>query len=455
MLYAALRAIARVALRWYYGDILVHGRNHIPSRGPVLVVANHPNALIDALLVGTTFPRRVLITGKATLFEHPAMASLLSAIGVVPLRRAQDEREGLRRTSVSSRNEDAFHLVIEALRRGEVVLIFPEGISHDRPSLAPMRSGAARIALRARASGVQGVQIVPVGLVFEQKERPKSRVLVRIGPVIDLDTMHTSSGVTGAAALTSHVASALRAVTLGFATEERAARAVLVARALAAASSEPQSLAGSAMFLSEVEIAGRIERATEALDAAPRELTDRADAFIQRIATLERQTAALGVTLHDVRISLRLRRGAWFVVRELLLLVVAGPPALLGWLVHRPPIAAARALALRTLVGDASRDQPAMRTILAGLVLMSAWYAVLLVVAAKCFGVPMALLWLAAFFAAGQLQLAIGPRLVRAFSRARTYIALRRNAALREQLLIEFDSMVAEAEALESALNAS
>ena len=91
MLYELLRGTAAIALRWYYADIAVQGRERVPRDGPLLVLANHPNALIDPLLVGTTVPRRVLLTAKATLFEHPALAALFRTVGVVPLRRAKDE----------------------------------------------------------------------------------------------------------------------------------------------------------------------------------------------------------------------------------------------------------------------------------------------------------------------------------------------------------------------------
>ena len=88
MLYRLLRVIAAIALRWYYAEIVVQGAGRAPRRGPLLIVANHPNALIDPLLVGTALPRRVMLTAKATLFEHPALSALLHAAGVVPLRRA-------------------------------------------------------------------------------------------------------------------------------------------------------------------------------------------------------------------------------------------------------------------------------------------------------------------------------------------------------------------------------
>ena len=59
------------------------------------------------------------------------------------------------------------------------MLIFPEGISHHEPQLAPIKTGAARIALSARDErGIHDLRIVPVGLNFEDKASPRTRVLV-------------------------------------------------------------------------------------------------------------------------------------------------------------------------------------------------------------------------------------------------------------------------------------
>ena len=150
----------------------------------MLLVVNHPNALVDALLVGWVVPRRVRITAKSTLFTQPVAGRLLRWIGVVPLHRTSDAAElGVR--SDPMRNRDAFRAVRDALRDGGTVLIFPEGKSHDEPALAPLKSGAARMALYAAESGgVTDLAIVPIGLTFERKEEPRSRVLVQIGEPI-------------------------------------------------------------------------------------------------------------------------------------------------------------------------------------------------------------------------------------------------------------------------------
>src|ERR687886_2224090 len=117
MLYSLLRLITGVALRWFYRDVSVRHAERVPrGRTPMLVAVNHPNALVDALLVGWALPRRLTITAKATLFENPVLAWLLRVFGVVPLRRASDERQRLRAAAAGrdaapvdqTRNKEAF-----------------------------------------------------------------------------------------------------------------------------------------------------------------------------------------------------------------------------------------------------------------------------------------------------------------------------------------------------------
>ncbi len=116
-MYALLRAIAGVALRWYYRDIQVEGFERIPRHRPLLLVVNHPNALVDALLVGWVMPRRVLITAKSTLFANPLANVLLRVLGVLPLRRTSDESRAGQQPD-PARNRDTFRAVHEALRGG-------------------------------------------------------------------------------------------------------------------------------------------------------------------------------------------------------------------------------------------------------------------------------------------------------------------------------------------------
>jgi 1-acyl-sn-glycerol-3-phosphate acyltransferase len=448
MLYQTLRAASRVALRWYYADVIVQGRDRIPARGPLLIVANHPNALVDALLVGTTIERRVLLTAKATLFEQPALAMLLSSVGVVPLRRAKDEP-----SAGESRNVLAFQRVTEALQRERAVLIFPEGISHDEPALAPLRTGAARMALEAQAAGANGLRVLPLGLVFEEKERPRSRVLVRIGEPLEIDAWRAAHHYAGdAALLTREIDARLRQVTLNFATTDRADRAVRVAAALAAIGSAPAELGDMSLFALETEIADRVERATDALAMASPEIGLFADHLTQRLADLENVLRARGGSLADARISLRVRHGARFLLREGIIAILALPIAVLGRVVHWLPVRMARAFALSSLRDDPSRDQPAMRTIVIGLGLILVWYVLQAMLIGRLLGIAAAAAWLVIIFFAAQIDLRFSDRLERAWRRARTYLLLRGDSALRTMVLVEVDQLLDDALRLERLL---
>lgn len=452
MLYQTLRAAARVALHWYYSDVIVQGRDRIPSRGPLLVVANHPNALVDALLVVATVDRRVLLTAKATLFEHTVLAWFLGVVGVVPLRRARDERRAVQQNVPVARNADAFRMVTHAFQNERVVLVFPEGISHDEPSLAPLKSGAARMALQAREAGARGLHVLPIGLVYEEKERPRSRILVRIGEPVDIDAWCTANSSNDVSTLTREIDARLRQVTLNFASAERASRAVRVARALVAMAEEAPSLGDNRAFVFEAELAARVELATEALDSAPVSLVCAADAFTTRLDALEARLIARGATLANSRISLRIEHGTRFVLREGAVSVLALPIAALGRLAHWLPIHIARAVALHSTRADSSRDQPAMRTIIFGMSALLLWYALQAVLITRWRGGIVAAFWLIAIFVAAQVNLRLEDRVLRAWKRAKTYLVLRGDSELRASVLAEIDALLEEAIALEQAL---
>ena len=137
ILYATLRAIGGIALRWFYRDVEVSGRERLPVDTPVILVANHPNALVDALTIGHAVPRQVRLTAKGTFFEHPLIGPVFRAVGIIPLHRAR-EAAG----ADANRNADAFRAILDALQLKGTVLIFPEGTTHSNPELVPLRTGS-------------------------------------------------------------------------------------------------------------------------------------------------------------------------------------------------------------------------------------------------------------------------------------------------------------------------
>ncbi len=181
--------------------------------GPVLLVANHHNMLLDPLLVLRAAGRRVRVLAKAPLFEIPIFGHILRAVDTLPLYRVQDDRDQ------THRNRLAFEETVAELSDGGTLLTFPEGKSHSDPALAPLKSGAARVALAAeQGSGWRlGVQIVPVGLTYARRQSFRSSVVAAVGTpirVADWRPAYRSNPNRAAVELTRSIAQGLRRVTL-------------------------------------------------------------------------------------------------------------------------------------------------------------------------------------------------------------------------------------------------
>ena len=212
MIYGLLRWFTGIALHWFYSSIQVTGRERIPRSGPVIIAASHHNALVDALIAGWIAPRRLTLTAKATLMDNVFLRWLFPIIGVVPLRRVSDEQKRQSAGNVDpARNVSAFESILDVLGKGEMILIFPEGISHSNPQLAPLKTGASRIALEARDKRkVRNLQIIPLGLSFEDKGNPGTAVLAEVGEPLVMDSI----GNPGVEALTALLSSRLAVVSL-------------------------------------------------------------------------------------------------------------------------------------------------------------------------------------------------------------------------------------------------
>src|SRR5262245_6803711 len=433
-----MRAIAGTALRWFYRDIQVEGRERIPRDRPLLLVVNHPNALVDALLVVSIVPRRVLLTAKSTIFVNPLASLLLRWLGVLPLFRTSDvAREGGR--TDPARNRDTFRAVVAALRRGGTVMIFPEGKSHDEPSLAPLKSGAARMALEARESeDAAKLAIVPIGLTFERKDAPRTRVFVQIGEPLAMETWRAPERAP-AEALTTEIDTRLRAVTLNYATNDDAARAMRIASLVAAVFEDLPEIGIVDRHLGdETAIARRINDLAARIAHAGANVRARAEQLVQRLDALQRSAAEQGVLLEDVRISLAPRRAARFVLREGWLLLVAGPFALWGRLNHWLPFRVARLIGLRSVE---SAVDPAMRTLVAGASLVLIAYLLQTLAVGLIWGAVPALLYLVSLPVTADVDLYLSDRLRRATRRARAFLRFQRDPELRVRLANEFSAL--------------
>ena len=154
---AVMSRLARLLIRIFFRRVEVESLAALPVDGPTVLVANHINGLVDALLLMATRPRFPRFLGKSGLFRIPPLWLFLKLAGVIPVYRAKDGES-------TERNVSSFPTCRRLLAQKAQVALFPEGISHDESVLQPLKTGAARIALGAAIDdGVPGVVVIAVG----------------------------------------------------------------------------------------------------------------------------------------------------------------------------------------------------------------------------------------------------------------------------------------------------
>lgn len=178
---ALIRAVIGTLVRLYYPVIAVEGGERVPWSSRCLFVLNHPNGLIDPMILRLGLDRPVRFLGKSTLFGNPLGRVTMEAFGGIPVFRHRDVSGG---GGDPSRNEETFALCRAALARGEWIALFPEGTTHSDPTMKPLKTGAARIALSAVREHDMDLRIVPVGLFYEAKSTFRSRAALSVGAPI-------------------------------------------------------------------------------------------------------------------------------------------------------------------------------------------------------------------------------------------------------------------------------
>jgi hypothetical protein len=269
------------------------------------------------------------IVARDVIWKVPVVGRLAPAIGMIPVHRAAD--------GTRSSNDQMFASTYTALGEGDLLVIFPEGVTQDVPYMAEVKTGAARIALGARESGVSGVQVLPVGLHYEDKAGFRSRALVNIAPAIDLDAWAAGrpGGVVGGADdrdavrdLTAHLDAHLRRTAPDFA-DWPTARALTVAAEALLHDVDPSPVLPMQYGDTEL-LAARLNRAD------PQGRDDLAAAagtyheMLRRHRTSDRAVALGGSP----------GRRSWHWLGEVLLVVVLAPYALVGLVAAALPLIA-------------------------------------------------------------------------------------------------------------------
>lgn len=319
----ALSAVSTFACRIFYRFQLAGPQ---PSgEGPLILVANHQNSLFDPAFVAAAAERPVRFLAKSTLFHDRRVGWLVKASGAIPVFRAHEVEDA------AEKNVVMFESVFSCLAAGDAVGIFPEGGSHSEPSLIPLKTGAARMALGFSSQNDEPLRLVPVGLLLRDKGVFRSGALALRGEPVEWGDL-AGRGVEDRAAvdeLTRRIEAALREVTVNL---ERWEDRLLVetVEAVWTASRAPSS--------DRVARVRRSQRVAEGLSILRRNEGEYWKGLADRVLTHERRLKRLGLRPADLTVKTDLVSSIRWAVRRIhMLLPLAAAYALLGYVLFLPP----------------------------------------------------------------------------------------------------------------------
>ncbi len=156
--YRICRAILTGLTRVWFRPHVV-GAENIPLTGPVLIAPTH-RSNVDFAFSLFMSPRKVFFMAKEGIFRPRLFAALLERLGVFPVDRNSADRGSLR-------------LAEEVLRRGQALVLFPEGTRKEGTTIGPLHDGAMFVAART------GALVVPVGIAGSDQAMPVGAKLPR------------------------------------------------------------------------------------------------------------------------------------------------------------------------------------------------------------------------------------------------------------------------------------
>lgn len=182
MIYKFFEILLKIAVRIYFKEKIITGKENIPKGKPVMFVANHPGAFMDPIVIGSFGDRSLYYIARGESFKNKFTAWFFKKLHMIPVYRKEETPE------LTHKNGAVFSACYKHFENGKSLMIFPEGTSKIEYRLRKVKSGAARIALGAEAKNdfSLGLTIVPIGLTYSNPKNFRTDVHVSYGKPISI-----------------------------------------------------------------------------------------------------------------------------------------------------------------------------------------------------------------------------------------------------------------------------
>jgi len=176
-LYYLLKIATTLLLKIFFSKRIVQLQSLFATKGPLLLVANHPNSFLDAIIIGAACKYPVHFLARGDAFVKKRYRFLLEGLNMIPIYRMREGREKL------YLNANSFEKVQAVLNAHGIVLIFIEGICMLTHELQPFKKGAARIVIEYKGS--KALRILPVCVRYEQLPAVFKKLYIGSGKLFD------------------------------------------------------------------------------------------------------------------------------------------------------------------------------------------------------------------------------------------------------------------------------
>ena len=176
MLYAILKVIVRLAARIFCRKIIINNPELLKEKGPMILACSHPNSFLDAVLMDILFEKPIWSLTRGDAFLNKRITKLFYKFKMLPVYRPSEGVENL------SENYKTFDACIELFKKGEIVLIFSEGLCVNEWHLRPLKKGTARLAYKCQQENIP-LKILPVGINYSSFKRFGKNLFVNFGTI--------------------------------------------------------------------------------------------------------------------------------------------------------------------------------------------------------------------------------------------------------------------------------
>ena len=324
-----IKKLVAFSVSMLYHRVEVREPPGLTSHGAQLANASHFGGFTDPILLIYAMDRVPRFIARDVIWKFPVVRNLLDWAGAIPVHKSDD--------GGPTSNDQMFESTYAALRGGDIVTIFPEGITVDDPRIAAIKTGSARIALGARASGVSGITLISAGIHYQNKAVLRSEVFIDIGYSLDLDGW-VSDNIPGGAPQDASNREAVHALTAEMESRLRWAAPDFddwtTSRYLTAAADVALRPADG----SQLEVGhGDKERLARLVERSSDALRGR---VVETMETYQNMLYALGYGDEAFVSNFQSRRTfAWDVVRQLLIGLLLLPMAVVGIVINTIPMA--------------------------------------------------------------------------------------------------------------------